>query len=113
MLFKDLYFIGDENFEAKFIRINNDFYIGEPGDLITGYYEMAEKEKIVDKIRLAEEANKEEVDGGLIFVIGRVIRIGSQAEELDLPKNDQARKLTIRRMKQIHPEFMIKEVSDD
>lgn len=113
MLFSDLYFMGDEEFEVNFIRLGSDVYITEPGDVTTPHSILAEQSKITEKIEQMREGKVDEIDAGLMFVSGKSIRIASLSENLNLPEVSSARKLTIERMSRKFNDFQIKELIEN
>ena len=113
MLFADLYFIGDEEFESIFIRLGQDVYITEPGDITTPHSVLAEQSKILEKIEQMREGKIDEVDAGLIFISGKTIKIASVSEDLNLPEVVSARKLTIERMRYKYNDFQVRELIEN
>ncbi len=113
MLFSDLYLLGDEEFECKFIRVGQDVYITDPGDVSTPHSTLAEQSKILEKLESMRESKIDEVDAGLMFVSGKSIKIASVSETLNLPEIMMARKMTIERMSRKYNDFQIKELIEN
>ncbi len=111
MVLSDMYLTGIEHFESKFIRVGNEVYITDPDDVTTPHYKLAEKHKISERIEQLKEQQKDEVDGGLIFITGRIIRIGAASETLEIPLSERARKITIQKLVKQMPDFNIQEVA--
>jgi hypothetical protein len=106
-------FTGTEQFQSKFIRVGNEVYITSPNDLMTLHIQLAEMHKVLDRIYDWKSGNKDEVDGGEIFVDGMVIRIGSHSTSLGLPLTQKARDITVRKLKRKNPKFSIRDLSAD
>jgi hypothetical protein len=104
-------FTGSEEFHSKFIRVGNEVYITQPNDLTTFHSQLAELHKVLERINDWKTGNKDEVDGGEIFVNGMVIRIGAHSEGLGLPLTQKARDITVRKLKRRNPKFSIKDLS--
>lgn len=104
-------FTGTEQFHSKFIRVGNEVYITNPDDLTTLHVQLAEMHKVLDRILDWKSGNKDEVDGGEIFVQGKVIRIGAQSTSLGLPLTQNARDITVRKLKKKNPKFSIRDLS--
>jgi hypothetical protein len=104
-------FTGTEQFHSKFIRVGNEVYITNPDDLTTLHAQLAEMHKVLDRIYDWKTGNKDEVDGGEIFVQGMVIRIGAHSEGLGLPLTQKARDITVRKLKKKNPKFSIRDLS--
>lgn len=98
------------NFEAKFIRVGNEVYITEPNDLKTLHVELAEKDKVLERIEFFKEQDVDRIDGGIIFVGGRTIQIGSASSSLSIPQSVKARRETVKKIKDMYPEFSVKEL---
>lgn len=106
-------FNGTEKFESKFLRVGNEIYITEPDDLETFHYQLAEKHEVLERIKDWKTGNKDEVDGGRIFVDGMVIRIGANSTSLGLPLTQKARDITVQKLKRKNPKFSIRDLSAD
>lgn len=106
-------FTGSEHFQSKFIRIGNEVYITSPNDLTTLHSQLAEQHKVLDRIYDWKTGNKNEVDGGEVFVEGKVIRFGSHSSGLGLPLTQKARDITVQRLKKRNPSFSIRDLSAD
>jgi hypothetical protein len=83
-------FTGNEQFHSKFIRVGNEVYITNPDDLTTLHAQLAEMHKVLERIYDWKTGNKDEVDGGEIFVQGKVIRIGAHSLRRRLSGNDRS-----------------------
>lgn len=110
MLLDSRYLKDHRNFEAKFIRVGNEVYITEPNDLATLHKELAEKEKVYERIEFFRVQDKDMVDGGLIFVNGRTVQIGSASSSLSIPQTVKARRETVKKIKDLYPECLVKEL---
>ena len=106
-------FTGNEQFQVKFIRVANEVYITKPDDLTTLHIQLAEEHKVLDRIYDWKSGNQNEIDGGEMFVSGKVIRIGSHSTSLGLPLTQKARDITVQRMKRKNPSFSIRDLSAD
>jgi len=106
-------FMGTEQFQSKFIRVGNDVFITNPDDLTTLHIQLAELHKVLDRIYDSKTGNKDEVDGGEIFVDRKVIRIGSHSTSLGLPLTQKARDITVQKLKKRNPKFSIRDLSAD
>lgn len=104
---------GKDSFNAKFIRVGNEIYIIGSQDKLTYHIELAEKHKVLERLNYLKSQNPESVDGGMMFVSGPVIRIGSASTTLSVPMVDEARKITVKKLKREYPSFSIKEVNDE
>ncbi len=104
-------FTGGEQFQSKFIRVGNEIYITQPNDLTTLHIQLAEMHKVLDRIYDWKTGNKNEVDGGEIFVEGKVIRFGYHSTSLGLPLTQKARDITVQRLKKRNPSFSIRDLS--
>lgn len=104
---------GDKKFESKFVRVGNEIYITEPGDLKTLHVELSKKDKVLERIYELKSQEPNNVDGGIIFVEGRIIQVGSHSTSLSLPLTKEARKITLQKLKQSFPDFNIKELGQD
>lgn len=111
MVLSEMYLTGIEHFESKFIRVGNDVYITDPDDIATLHYQLAEKHKISERIEQLKEQQKDEVDGGLIFISGRIIRIGAASDSLGIPVTERARRVTLQKLIKQMPDFNIQEVA--
>lgn len=98
---------GNETFESKFIRVGSDFYITDYNDLKTLHIDLAKKHKIDERIEYLKNNNSGEVDGGMIFVNGTVIRIGSASSSLGIPLTNHARAITLEKLKKRIPRYSI------
>lgn len=105
-------FIGNEQFDSKFVRLGNEIYVTSPNDLTTFHYQLAEEHKIKDKILNLKEQNPDEVDGGIIHVSGKIIRFSSASSSLGIPLTKKARALTIQKLEDRFPTYSIKELID-
>jgi len=110
MLLDSHYLKTHTNFEAKFLRVGNEVYITEANDLKTLHIELAELEKVDERIEFFKVQSKDMVDGGLVFVMGRSIQIGSASSSLSIPLTVKARKETVKKIKDMYPEFSVKEL---
>lgn len=110
MLFDLTSLIGNENFESKFIRIGNDIYITEQNDLKTLHIELAKQHKIDERVEFLKNNNPDEVDGGIIFLSGTVLRIGSVSTSLGIPLTNQAREITLEKLKKRIPRYSIRDL---
>lgn len=110
MLLDTIYLREHTNFESKFLRVGNEIYLTEPNDIKTAHFELAEKEKVADRIEFFRKNDKDMVDGGRVFVYGRSIQIGSASSTLSLPITQKARRETVKRMKDLYPSFLVKEL---
>lgn len=113
MIFDPKGFIFTDNFEANFIRLANDFYISEPGQEGVTHEQIVEMDKLGEKIEKMRLVNPLQIDAGLIFMDGRMIRIGSESAVLDLPVTKSAREETLKRLKSKNPSFSVKELSEE
>jgi len=104
---------GSVKFDSKFVRVGNEVYITEANDIRTIHRELAEKHKILDRVYDLKEQNPDNVDGGYIFVSGRLIKIAASSTSLSLPLTDEARKNTIKILKRSFPDFSIKELAEE
>ncbi len=112
MLFDPAGLLGNENFQSKFVRVGNEIHVTEPDDLSTIHMDMAEKDKILQRALDLKQQNPDDVDGGIIFVSGRTIQVGSASTSLSVPITQRARDLTIQKLKRRRPDYNIKEVSE-
>lgn len=96
-----------EAFQALFIRIGNDVYISEPGETSITHKTFAKKEKILEKIEITRLQSEDEVDGGMIFVNSKLIKLASEASSLDIPLTKRAREITLQRLRYQNPSFNI------
>lgn len=103
----------NQPFNSKFLRVGNEVYITDPGDTATLHINLAKKDKIYDRIIELKAQNPNNIDGGLIFISGKVIRIGSASTSLSIPLVDKARKNTINILKKEFPNYSIKELADE
>lgn len=110
MLLDSHYLKTHTNFEAKFLRVGNEVYLTEPNDLKTLHVELAVKEKVDERIEFFKTQTPDMVDGGLVFVTGRSIQIGSASSSLSIPITVKARKETVKKIKDMYPEFSVKEL---
>ncbi len=110
MLLDSRYLTEHKHFEAKFIRVGNEVYITEPNDLKTLHIELAEKEKVLERINYFKLQDADMVDGGIVFVGGRSVQIGSASSSLSIPMSVKARRETVKKIKDLYPEFMVKEL---
>lgn len=101
------------NFQCKFIRVGNEVHISEPGDIDTLHIQLAKKDKILERVENLKRETADEVDGGILFIQGHVIQVGSSSATLSVPLTDRARKITLQKLKHKNPEFHIKEVMDN
>jgi hypothetical protein len=98
------------NFESKFVRVGNEVYITEPNDLKTLHRELAERDKVYERIEFFKAQDKDMIDGGLIFVGSKTIQIGSASSSLSIPETNKARRETVKKIKDMYPEFSVKEL---
>ena len=110
MLLDSHYLKDHKNFEAKFIRIGNEVYLTAPGDLETLHKELAEKEKVLERIEFFRKQDKDMVDGGLLFINGRTIQLGSASSSLSIPETVKARRETVKKIKDLYPECLVTEL---
>lgn len=107
----DAHFLEENGeFESKFLRAGNEVYVTEADDLKTLHIELAGRDKVLDRIEHLIMESKDEVDGGIIFVSGKIIQIGSHSTSLSLPITKKARKETLQKLKQQFPDYNIKEL---
>src|SRR3954470_22553288 len=99
MLLDTRYFKEHTNFESKFLRVGNEVYLTAPNDVKTFHFELAEKEKVADRIEFFRKNDKDAIDGGRIFVYGRTVQVGSASTTLSLPLTPKARKETVKKIK--------------
>jgi hypothetical protein len=104
------FFYEDDSFQSKFLRLGNDIYITEPNDLKTYHKELAEKDKILEKVEYLISNNPDEIDGGIIFIRGKIISIGMTSSGFQIPKTERARRLTVQRLQKQNPQFSIREL---
>lgn len=98
------------SFQSKFLRVGNEVYVTGYDDLRTLHNELAGKDKILERIEHLKRESKDEVDGGIIFVSGKLIQIGSHSTSLSIPLTTRARKITLQKLKYSFPEFNVKEL---
>jgi hypothetical protein len=105
--------VGNENFQSKFIRIGNDVYITEPDDLKTLHVDLAKSHNIEERIEFLKNNNPNEVDGGLIFIQSTMIRIGSASSSLGVPLTNEARAITLEKLKKRIPKYSVRELMEN
>ena len=110
MLLDSRYLKEHTNFESKFLRVGNEVYITEPNDVKTFHIELAEKEKVLERIEFFRKGEKDAIDGGRIFVFGRTVQVGSASSTLSLPLTNKARRETVNKIKDMYPEFLVQEL---
>ncbi len=110
MLLDSAYLKTHTNFESKFLRVGNEVYITDPNDISTFHIELAEKEKVLERIEFFRKGDKDSIDGGRVFVTGRTVQIGSASSTLSLPLTNKARRETVKKIKDLYPEFLVKEL---
>lgn len=98
-----------DNFQSKFLRLGNDIYITEPDDLQTLHRELAEKDKILEKVEYLIGNNPDEIDGGIIFIRGKIVAVGLNSSGFNIPKTERARKLTLTRLSKQYPTYSFRE----
>lgn len=104
---------GKDEFQAKFIRVGNEVYFIGPHDEVSFHIELAKKEKILERIDELKVQNPELLDGGMLYINGRVIRIGGVSTTLSLPINEKGRKNTIAVLKKQFPSYSVKELGEE
>ena len=104
---------GLDNFQTKFLRVGNEIYINDPEGVPLLHIELAEKEKILERINRLREQDIEQIDGGMMFVEGRVISFGGSSTTLSIPITNQARNITVLNLKKMMPDYSIKDVSEE
>jgi hypothetical protein len=110
MLIDTRYFKEHTNFESKFLRVGNEIYITQPNDVKTFHVDLAKIEKVLDRIEFFRRDDQDSIDGGRIFVYGRTIQIGSASSTLSLPLTQKARRETVKKIKDLYPEFLVQEL---
>lgn len=98
------------SFQSKFLRVGNEVYVTEANDLKTFHIQLARRDKVLERIEHLKRESKDEVDGGIIFVLGKLIQIGSHSTSLSVPLTTRARKITLQKLKYSFPEFNVKEL---
>lgn len=101
---------GNEKFESKFVRVRNDLFITDYNDTDTLHINLARKHKLLDKIEDLKSQNPSEIDGGIIFVDGKRIQIGSSSTSLELPLTQDARDNTLQKIQRRLPDFNVSEL---
>jgi|SRR3989344_3679413 len=104
---------GRDEFQSKFVRTGNEVYFIGPNDEVSFHIELAKKEKILERIDDLKIQSPELLDGGMLYINGRVIRIGGVSTTLLLPINDKGRKNTVSVLKKQFPSFSVKELSEE
>lgn len=112
MLLDPTTLIGNEIFQSNFIRIGNDVYITDPDDLSTTHKELAIKHAILERVEFLKSNNPTEVDGGMLFMNGTILRLGAEAVTLDVPLTKQSRTTTVEKLKKRIPKYSIREVAE-
>ncbi len=110
MLLDTRYLKEHTNFESKFLRVGNEVYITLPNDVKTFHSQLAETEKVSDRIEFFRKNDHNSIDGGRIFVYGRTIQVGSASTTLSLPLTSKARRETVKKIKDLYPEFLVQEL---
>lgn len=113
MLFNPRVLVEVDSFQAKFIRVGNEIYFIGPSDEVSFHIELAKKEKILERIEDLRDDKPEMLDGGMLYINGRVIRIGGVSTTLSLPINDKGRKNTVAVLRKQIPSFSVKELNDE
>lgn len=104
------YLSGGGKFYCKFLRVGNEIYVSGYDDLRTIHIELARRDKVLERIEHLMRESKDEVDGGIMFVTGKIIQIGSHSTSLSIPLTKKARDKTLQKLKQHFPDFNIKEL---
>lgn len=104
---------GEDNFQTKFLRVGNEIFIIGPDEKLSFHIELAKKEKIYARIEDLRTQNPDMLDGGKIYISGRVVRIGDVSTTLSLPLTEKGRKETIQVLKRKYPSFSIKEITEE
>ena len=112
MLFDPPNLFGFESFQSKFVRVGNEIHVTEHDDLSTLHKDLAEKDKILQRVTDLKQQNPEDVDGGILFISGRTIQVGSASSSLSIPTIQKARDLTIQKLKKKRPDYNIKKIND-
>ena len=70
---------------ARFIRVEDRLYTGEPGDESVTHKELAKQDGLLDSIQCLKEENPREVDAGRYLVSGRDIVVTGDSLTLGIP----------------------------
>lgn len=113
MILDSKFLSGFEKLNTKFVRVGNDIFIMGPEEDLGFHVDLARREKVLERLEHLKEQDKDNVDGGMIYISGRIVRVGSASTSLGIPLTDKARKLTIKRLQMKYPSLSIKELSDE
>ena len=99
------------NISTKFIRIGDEIYIiGEEEEGLVFHRELAQKHKVLEKVEDLRTVRPDDLDGGMIYIQGKIVRIGSSSDSLGIPLTTKARRRTIDKLQDRHPSFSVKEL---
>ena len=112
MLFDSRNLKGWENIQTKFLRVGNEIYIIGQEENLKFHIELAKKEKILERIEDFKIQNPDSIDGGVMFIENKLIRIGLSSSSLDIPLTEKARTETLKVLNKHLPEYSIKLVSE-
>lgn len=101
-------FLSNESFKCKFIRVGGEVYIGSPDDLSTLHIEIVKKDKILERVLQLKEQDRNEVDGGVLYVSGKMVWVGGVSDSLGIPLTSIAREKTIKRLGERFPSLSVK-----
>lgn len=98
---------GLERYTSKILRIKEAVYTTDPNVTDIQHIELAKVHGVLEIIELLARQEPDEVDGGLLELIGTTIVIGGFAATLDIPVTEKARDITVERIKQLSPGYEV------